>query len=237
MAAAQAKGDSVTEKKPVEIKAKKTAPAEAECYLYGDIGGWEGITADHFRQAIEALGEFKELRLYVNSPGGSVFDGKAIVAQLERVKARAKVIAIVDGIAASAASFVAIAAHQVLMYPASRMMIHMPHAIAAGSAEDFRKMADLLDSEAESLVEMYRKKSGLPAAELRDMLAAETWFTAEEAVAKGLADGIAGEPSPKASAESSFQTLVATTKALTDPRQVALWRTQRTVEAMRARTR
>ncbi len=225
----------MTAPNPKAIQAKKNGTA-AECYLYGDIGGWEGITADAFRQAIEGLGEFSSLTMYVNSPGGSVFDGKAICAQLERIRTRAKVHAVVDGLAASAASFIAIACDDVAMHPTAKMMIHQPQAFAAGSSEDLRKMAELLDSESETLVDIYVKKCGASADQVRAWLAAETWFTAEEAVKNGLADSVVGEKAPRNQApDSTFQNLVAATRSMTDQRRVALWRAQRTVEAMRAK--
>ena len=222
--------------KPLQVQAKKKDTG-AECWLYGDIGGFDGITADTFRAAIEGLGEFGALTMYVNSPGGSVFDGKAIVAQLERVMQRARVTAVVDGLAASAASFIAVSCHEVVMHASAKMMVHLPYAMAAGNASDLRKMADLLDSESESLVAIYQKKTGKKADELRTMLENETWMTAEEAVSAKFADRIAGATKPK-NETSLFTDLVAKTKALTNTddvkRQAALSRAQRVVETMRA---
>jgi len=224
------------ETKPLQVQAKKKDDS-AECYLYGDIGGYEGISADTFRAAIDGLGEFRSLTMYVNSPGGSVFDGKAIVAQLERVMQRARVTAVVDGLAASAASFIAVSCHEVVMHASAKMMVHLPYAMAAGNASDLRKMADLLDSESESLVAIYQKKTGKKADELRTMLENETWMTAEEAVSAKFADRIAGATKPK-NETSLFTDLVAKTKALTNTddvkRQAALSRAQRVVETMRA---
>lgn len=224
---------------PIGIQAKKKSDTAVECYLYGDIGGFGGITADTFRSAIESLGDFKSLVMYVNSPGGSVFDGKAIVAQLERIRQHAAVTAVVDGIAASAASFIAIAADEVVMHPSARMMIHLPNAIAAGGAEDFRKMADLLESETDSLVAMYQRKTGMDEDRIREMLVAETWMTAEEAVSMGFADKIAEPPAVKADAKTAYERLAAQTKALTSneevKRRAAFSRALRVVETMRAK--
>lgn len=227
------------EKKALAVQAKKKDDA-AECYLYGDIGGFDGITGDTFRAAIEGLGEFRSLTMYVNSGGGSVFEGKAIVAQLERVMQRAKVTAVVDALAASAASFVAVSCHEVVMHASAKMMVHLPYAVAAGNASDLRKMADLLDSESDSLVAIYAKKTGKKADELRSMLENETWMTAEEAVSAKFADRIAGATKPK-NETSVFTDLVAETKArITNTDEVkrlaALSRSQRVVETMRAET-
>jgi ATP-dependent protease ClpP protease subunit len=227
----------VIETKPLAVQAKKKDTG-AECWLYGDIGGFDGITADTFRAAIQGLGEFRTLTMYVNSPGGSVFDGKAIVAQLERVMESARVTAVVDGLAASAASFIAVSCHEVVMHASAKMMVHLPYAVAAGNAADLRKMADLLDSESESLVAIYQKKTGKKADDLRAMLENETWMTAEEAVAAKFADRIAGATKPK-NETSVFTSLVAQTKAITNTdevkRQAKLSQAQRVVETLRAK--
>jgi ATP-dependent Clp protease protease subunit len=177
--------------------------------------------------------------MYVNSGGGSVFDGKAIVAQIDRIRKKCKVTAEVDGLAASAASFIAVSCDEVVMHPSAKMMVHLPFAIAAGNATDFRRMADLLDSESDSLVAIYEKKTGMAPEKLRAMLDAETWMTAEEAVAAKFADRVAGAPKLKNEA-SAFTTLVAQTKALTQntentKRLAKLSLAERTVETMRAK--
>ena len=225
------------ETRALAVQAKKKDTG-AECWIYGDIGGYEGITAESFRKAIDELGDFKSLVIYFNSAGGSVFDGKAIVAQINRVQETAKVTAVVDSLAASAASFIACSCSEVVMHASAKMMIHMPYAMAAGGAADFRKMADLLDSESETLVGMYQKKTGKKADELRAMLDAETWMTAEEAVSHKFADRIAGATKPK-NETSLFSTLVAETKALTNTDEVKrlakLSRAGHVVETMRAK--
>jgi ATP-dependent protease ClpP protease subunit len=221
---------------PLAVQAKKKDTG-AECWLYGDIGGYGGITADTFRAAIDELGDFKSLTMYVNSPGGSVFEAKAIVAQLERIMQSARVTAVVDGLAASAASFVAVSCHEVVMHASAKMMVHLPHAVAAGNAADLRKMADLLDSESDSLVAIYAKRTGIKPEALRSMLEKETLMTAEEAVEAKFADRIAGAAKPKNEA-SMFTDLVAKTKALTNTdnvkRLALLSQAQRVVETMRA---
>ena len=235
--APEAKGDTVTETKPLAIVAKKNTVGTAEVYLYGDIGGYEGVTAETFRAAVDSLGDFKALTMYVNSPGGSVFDGKAIVAQLDRIMERAKVTAVIDGLAASAASFVAVSCSEVVMHASAKMMIHLPYAMAAGGAEDFRKMAELLDSEADSLIAVYAKKSGKKPDDVRAMMDAETWMTAEEAVKHRFADRIAGADKPK-NAASPFAALVSQTKTITNTdnvrRLARVGQAQRVVETMRA---
>lgn len=160
--------------------------------LYGTISDerWyeDDVTPKQVREDIEAIGDIDELRVYVNSPGGSVFAGHALHAILSRLKA--KVTAYVDGVAASAASVVIMAADEVVMYPQSMIMIHDPWALAVGNADEMRRVADALDKMKESYIAAYRAKTGLEEDELSSMMSEETWFTAEEAVGKGFADRI-----------------------------------------------
>lgn len=204
------------------------------CYIYGDIGGFDGVTADSFRAALEGAGEFTDLTLYINSGGGSVFEAKAIMAQMDRLAGNGvRITAEVDGLAASAASLIAINAAETVMHPGAKMMIHLPSALAAGNARDFRKMADLLESETETMIGLYAEKTGLPKRELRAMLEAETYLTAAEAVDKGFADKVAGDGNRELSAaDSAFTGVVAKTRALTSDRSFELSRMARVVSTL-----
>ena len=223
--------------KLLKVEARATPKGNgAACYLYGDIGGYDGISALDFKASIDTLGSIDSLELYINSPGGSVFEAKAIIAQIDRISQKCKVTAIVDGLAASAASLIAVACPRCEMYAGAKMMIHMPHAMAAGSAQDLRKMADLLDGETDTLVNLYQKKSRISAKKVREMMAAETYMTATEAVSLGFADKVCGESDPQASATNSrFQSVVNTTKNLTSDRHLALWKAQRSIDKLKAR--
>jgi ATP-dependent Clp protease protease subunit len=192
---------STAEKVAALYKAhRKPAPAAvvarrgdvAEVYVYGEIG--TDITPESFVAALAEAKGAAELRLYVNSPGGSVFGAKAMMAQLDRFAG--KVVAYVDGIAASAASFLILAADVIEMAPESVLMIHLPVAVAGGNASALRSMADLLDKETESLVRMYAAKCAdkCSAEKLRAMLVAETFLNAREALALGLCDRIKAQP-------------------------------------------
>lgn len=155
-------------------------------HLYGAIGGyWGGIDAAEMVPAIRDL-DVDTLNVYVNSPGGNVYDGIAIRNALRSHKAR--VIVTVDGLAASAASFIACAGDEVIMAENSEFMIHEAWGLAIGNADDMLAAADDLDRISGNIAEMYAAKAGGDAAAWRALMKAETWYSAAEAVAAGLAD-------------------------------------------------
>ncbi len=174
--------------------------------LYDPIdswGEWWGISAKELAQALDALpNRIEEIRLHINSPGGDVFDGIAIVNLLRQHPA--KVVAIVDGIAASAASFIACAVDELLMAPNSELMIHDAYSLCVGNAAEMREMADLLDHISDNIASIYAAKAGGDVATWRLAMTTESWYSAEEAVAVGLADRVAeaevadDEPAAKA---------------------------------------
>lgn len=155
-------------------------------HLYGAIGGyWGGIDAAEMVPAIRDL-DVDTLNVYVNSPGGNVYDGIAIRNALRSHKAR--VVITVDGLAASAASFIACAGDEVIMAENSEFMIHEAWGLAIGNADDMLAAADDLDRISGNIAEMYAAKAGGDAADWRALMKAETWYSAAEAVAAGLAD-------------------------------------------------
>jgi ATP-dependent Clp protease protease subunit len=160
----------------------------AEIYLYGVIGGdWfgEGVTAKQFADDLKALGAVKKIDLRINSEGGSVFDGKAIYSLLNEHKA--KIVTHVDGLAASAASFIAMAGDEINMAEGAFMMIHNAWMLAAGDAREFRKQADMLDTVNGTLVDVYAARTGMDAKKIQTMMNDETWMTAQEAIKNGFA--------------------------------------------------
>ena len=174
-----------------------TGDGAVSLYLYDPIdsyGGYWGVSAKEFGEALDALPEdISEIRLYINSPGGEVWDAMAIVNQLRRHPAR--VVAIVDGIAASAASVIAVTADETVMGVGSQMMIHDAWNIAIGDEADMLSMADRLGKSSDALAQIYAQKAGGAVEEWRDVMRAETWFYGAEAVAAGLADRAeGGEP-------------------------------------------
>lgn len=158
----------------------------ANLHLYGAIGGyWGGIDAAEMVPAIRDL-DVDTLNVYVNSPGGNVYDGIAIRNALRSHKAR--VVVTVDGLAASAASFIACAGDEVIMAENSEFMIHEAWGLAIGNAEDMLAAADDLDRISGNIAAMYASKAGGNADDWRALMKAETWYSADEAVAAGLAD-------------------------------------------------
>lgn len=161
---------------------------QATVYLYGAIGGWwGGVDASEFVRELAAL-DVATIDLYVNSPGGDVFDGVAMLNALRRHKAR--VVAHVDGLAASAASYVIQGADEVIMGRNSELMIHDAWGFVMGNAQDMRAEADVLDRLSANIADVYAEAAGGTAADWRAAMLAETWYSADEAVDAGLADRV-----------------------------------------------
>lgn len=160
----------------------------AELLIYDIIDSWAGVSAEALARDVKALEDDRELVVRINSPGGSAYDGVAILNSLRAHPG--KVTVVVDGIAASAASLIAMAGDEVVMNRNSEMMIHNGHAIVRGGAEDMRKMAERLDSVNANIASIYAEKAGGTAEEWLATMAEETWYSAEEAVKAGLADRV-----------------------------------------------
>lgn len=161
------------------------ADDEAEVMLYDEVGGWFGATADEFIADLKGV-TAKNLRVRVNSPGGSVFEGIAIANALRAHPANVTVQ--VDGIAASIASVIAMAGDRVEMAPNTMMMIHDASGLCMGNASDMEEMAELLDLISDNIADAYAAKAGGTRDEWRDLMRAETWFLPDDAVKAGLAD-------------------------------------------------
>lgn len=162
----------------------KAAEKAADVYIYDEIGYW-GVSANDFAVQLAAL-DVSTINLKINSPGGEVFDGVAIYNAIKNHPATVNVS--VDGLAASAASFIAMAGDTVKMARGSQMMIHDALAICIGNAADMIETAGLLDKISETIASLYAEKAGGTITSWRDAMRAETWYTADEAVAAGLAD-------------------------------------------------
>lgn len=168
------------------MEAKQGADS-ADVYIYDVIDSWYGVDAGRFVRELAAL-DVSTINLYVNSPGGSVFDGTAIMNAIRRHKAH--VVAIVDGLAASAASFIIQAADEVVMGFGTELMIHDASGLCWGNAKDMEDTASILNKLSQTIAEVYAERAGGTAEEWREAMHAETWYTAEEAVAAGLADRV-----------------------------------------------
>lgn len=172
----------------------------AQVYLYDPIDTWWGVTAKDFAHSWTAL-DVDHIDLYINSPGGDVFEALAILNVIRRTEAH--VVAHIDGIAASAASFIAMGADEVVMSRNSEMMIHDAWTFAYGSAQDMRELADDLDRISDNIASIYAEKADGTTETWRDFMRAESWYSAEEAVAAGLADRVDTERD-KAEAKNRF---------------------------------
>jgi ATP-dependent Clp protease protease subunit len=156
--------------------------------LYDVIDDYYGVSASDFVAALNGI-KSGDISLHLNSPGGDVFAARAMVAAIAAHPSN--ITAYIDGLAASAASYVAMACDSVVMQDGAMMMIHNAWTCSWGNAADMRASADLLDKIDGSIVADYQRKTGLPADEIQSMMAAETWLDAAEAVAKGFADSVA----------------------------------------------
>lgn len=169
-----------------------------EIYIYEEIGaGWYGgITAKSFSETLKDLGKVNALDIYINSPGGSVFDGIAIYNQIRRFDGERVVH--IDGIAASIASVIAMAGDKINIAANGMMMIHDPWSVAFGTADEMRKMADSLDKVRDTILDTYVATTKGDRTEISDLMSAETWLSADEAVEKAFATNKTDESNIKA---------------------------------------
>lgn len=168
--------------------------AVATIRMYGPIdsyGGFWGISTKDVGGVLDALPDsVTQIVLRINSPGGEVFEAVSILNMLRAHQA--SVLAVVDGLAASAASVITAGCDEAVMSPGTQMMIHKPSSFAWGDADSLRKSAGVLDSIETSIIEIYSAKAG--ERDWAALLADETWLTATEAVNLGLADRVAVIP-------------------------------------------
>jgi ATP-dependent Clp endopeptidase proteolytic subunit ClpP len=168
-----------------QIQAKKDKPKAAEISIHDEIGLW-GVSASAFMRDLRGMGELDEIHLSIHSPGGDVLDGWAIYNSLKNSKA--KITARVEGLAASMASVILMAADTVEIPENAYVMIHNPWGLAIGDADEMRDTADLLDKLGNGLVNAYTSRTGNSEKEIREMMDAETWMDGKEAVERGFAD-------------------------------------------------
>lgn len=165
----------------------------ADLWIYDEIGAW-GVTAQDMVSQLSAL-NVAEITVHLNSPGGDVFDGIAIMNALRDHPAN--VVVKVDALAASIASVIAQAGNKVIMGRNSTMMIHNASGFAMGEAKDLIKMAELLTATTENIASIYAERAGGTPKQWLKVMDEETWYTAEEAVAAGLADEVAPLPTER----------------------------------------
>ncbi|HFZ8985786.1 TPA: head maturation protease, ClpP-related [Streptococcus pyogenes] len=176
---------------PKRIEASSQADGTAKLYLAGTVGAWyDGITFKEVRQAMSEISS-DTVEVHINSYGGDMFEGIAIKNYLKQLDKT--VIVVIDGIAASAASVIAMAGDAIKMPKDTQIMIHNPWTWAAGNAKELRKIADDLEKSQTSIEESYLAHFKGTRDELKALLDEETSLTAEEAVMLGLADELIEE--------------------------------------------
>lgn len=178
----------------LDVRPRAAADQPAIIYLYDEIGLW-GITAQDFTQILVSIGP-GPIELHINSPGGDVFDGLAIYAALQAHSGSVSIV--VDGLAASAASFIALAGDTISMVPNAFLMIHNAWGVVVGNQNDMVETAGVLAKIDAQLASLYAGKTGQPTDEIAALMNAETWFTAQEAKAAGFIDSIADSSQNKA---------------------------------------
>lgn len=170
---------------PRENPRALVSPA-GELLLYGVIGDdWDGLDAASVIQAVMQMGDIEALTIRINSPGGFIFEGLAIFNFLKGLSAKKTVV--IDGLAASMASVIAMVGEEIVMPVNSFMMIHNPWNIVIGDADEMRKQADLLDRLKATTIAIYAERTGKATDALSAMMDAETWMNGDEAVAEGFA--------------------------------------------------
>ncbi|MCH4485476.1 head maturation protease, ClpP-related [Staphylococcus haemolyticus] len=181
----------MTTKKYFQIK-KKT-DKKGEIFIYGDIVSEEWfaneVTAPGFKQQLDELGNVSEIDVHINSSGGNVFEGHAIYNMLKMHKAKINIY--IDALAASIASVIAMSGDTIFMHKNSFLMIHNSWIVTVGNAKELLDTADLLDKTDEASNQAYLDRAlNISEEELKELLDAETWLTASEALEKGFIDEI-----------------------------------------------
>jgi ATP-dependent Clp protease protease subunit len=178
-------------KKSERIFAAAKKGSVLELLVYDIIGqDWygDGICVANVAAQIKDAGEFESFVVRINSPGGNMFEGVAIANLL---RAQKKPVAVfVDGVAASAASVLAMAGDTISMGQGTMMMIHNASTYTYGAAAELRKTADTLDKASASMAETYATRTGKPVAEIQSLMDAETWLSAADCVEQGFATGL-----------------------------------------------
>ncbi|ARE87108.1 head maturation protease, ClpP-related [Clostridium formicaceticum] len=188
---------------------KNKSADEADLYLYIEVASWGGgyyaHSAKSFKRDLDALGDIKTLNIYINSPGGDVFEGNAIYNMLKRKAKNCQINVYIDGLAASIASVIAMAGN-VFMPSNAMMMVHNAWCLTWGNAKELRDTANALEKIDTSIKQTYLNKAGdkLDEETLTDLLDNETWLTAQECLDYGLCDEIIGEKQVAAKFDNSI---------------------------------
>lgn len=166
---------------------KNVTPTSADYYIYGTIEDekWDenSVVANEMKQELDELGNIRDLNIYINSPGGSVFASSTIVSLLKRFKEKTncKIHSYIDGLCASAATYLCMIADDINIYQNSIMMIHKPMSCVIGNSNDMQKEIDTLNTiENDLMLPMYMKKALKSEDEIKQLVNDETWFNGNE---------------------------------------------------------
>lgn len=172
----------------------KSSDGEIDLYIYGDVtsNDWKyndsDVSSYDIKELLENFKDVKVINVHINSCGGDVYEGIAIYNLLKNHNAKVKVY--IDGIAASIASAVAMAGDEIIMSESSMMMIHNCYCWAQGNSQELRKQADDMDKVMQAVISCYMSKINITEEKLKEMLAEETYLSAEECLKIGFATSI-----------------------------------------------
>lgn len=182
------------------LKIQNKSAKQAEIILYAGIGNdWWGdgsmVSAKQFSDELKKIdASVDEIIVRINSPGGDVFQGMTIYNRLKQHKAKKKIY--IDGLAASIASIIALAGDEIIIGEGAMYMVHLPWTFAMGDRLALDNTINLLMDVEEQMVSIYSKKSGLDRTEIKQLLEAETWMGADEAIEKGFVTAKAEDSIP-----------------------------------------
>lgn len=176
--------NAAAERAPLNL-VRNEAEKSATLFIYDVIDPWYGVSAEAIGKTLMGLDPDTTLHLRVNSPGGDVFEGRAIRTHISQFAG--KTIAHIDGLAASAATTVVDGADEVEIVDGGFFMIHEGWTLGYGNKRELRKTSDLLEKVDAAIVADYARRTGLEVEQLVQWLEAETWFSADEAVQHGFA--------------------------------------------------
>ena len=207
--------------------------AEATLYLYEEITpeGMGGISAKQFAAAMKDAEGAKTLHLRINSIGGTIYEAKAIYQALKDFPG--KKVAHVDGLAASAASFIAMACDEIITAPDATWFVHGAQGVTMGSARAHRHIADILDMESANIANIYARRTGQPLDVLNKLMDDNTFMTAQEAKGYGFTDSIAGEEAPSSKVKNEAPAQKITSLAAETQRRITEARLKHAVSASR----
>jgi ATP-dependent protease ClpP protease subunit len=173
---------------PKQIRISNEAGV-TQLYIYDEIGLW-GVSAAGFMESFAPYAGPGDVHVHINSPGGDVYDGLAIYHALKHSEATITVH--VDGLAASAASFIAMSGDQIIIGRNARMMVHDASTMTYGNAADHEEVAGWLNEESDNIADIYSQRASGTPASWRETMKAEQWYGSQQAIDAGLADAVEG---------------------------------------------